>query len=438
MSSSSISRRSTRTRLGARAGLVQITVAGVLWGTTGVAVQLVRAATGLSPVSIGCYRLAIAAVTLLLVSAARLGPLLTALRLMPGPVVLVGAGLGAYQALYFLAVTTAGVSVATVVSLGLAPVLTAGWEAGRARRLPGPGTTAPLVAGVVGLVLITVSTAQPTAAAPRPLLGLLAAVGSGLGYAAATVLSRHVAQRIDARNLTTLSTVVGAVTLAPLALVNGMAVPVQAVPVALLAYLGLVTTAVAYGLFYAGLRTTSGSAAAVLTLLEPLTAAVLAVAVLSEPLPRPAVAGGVLLLGAVAALYLAPAPKPRSRAPAERRHLGGGAVAYTAAAQVADRGAAGEAPQGDHRVADGAAEGGDRRERQDRSPQQVVHDVPAGVQQPGHTDPPVGRQAPVGAEGDGGGEQQLPRADGAAAEVRRTRAGDEDGVEPTPGRFGDQ
>jgi DME family drug/metabolite transporter len=296
--------------LGARVGLVQITLAGVLWGTTGVVVQLVRESTGLSAVSISFYRLAIASVALLLLSTARLAPLLAALRLSPGPLVLVGVGLAGYQALYFLAVTTAGVSVATVISLGLAPVLTAGWEAARARHLPGASTVVPLIAGVGGLMLITMSSAHPTAAAPRPLLGLLVAIGSGIGYAATTVLSRHITQQVAPRSLTTLSTALGALVLAPLALMSGASVPVEPRPVAMLAYLGVVTTAVAYGLFYAGLRTTSSSAAAVLTLLEPLTAALLAVAVLSEPLPLPAVAGGVLLLGAVAALYLTPAQAP--------------------------------------------------------------------------------------------------------------------------------
>jgi DME family drug/metabolite transporter len=52
-----------------------------------------------------------------------------------------------------------------------------------------------LTAGIVGLVLITLSSTRSTPA-PRPLLGLLAAVVSGLGYAATTVLSRHVAQRV--------------------------------------------------------------------------------------------------------------------------------------------------------------------------------------------------------------------------------------------------
>ena len=79
--------------LGSRLGLVQATLAGVLWGTTGVVVQLVRDDTGLSAVSISFYRLAIASVALLLLSTARLAPLLAALRSGPGPLVLVGWGL---------------------------------------------------------------------------------------------------------------------------------------------------------------------------------------------------------------------------------------------------------------------------------------------------------------------------------------------------------
>lgn len=290
-------------RSGARAGLGQVTLAALLWGTTGVVVQLVREATTLSAVSIGFYRLAVAAVVLLLFGARRVRPLLTALRSTPGSLVLVGVGLGAYQASYFIAVTLAGVSVATVVSLGLAPVLTAAWEAARARRLPMLGAVGTLTAGVTGLALITASSTQSSTAAPRPLWGLVAAIVSGLGYAATTVLSRHVAQRVATRELTTLSTAVGALTLCPFALVSGDGLPDRLAPLALLAYLGVVATAGAYALFYAGLRTTPGSSAAVLTLLEPLSAAVLAVVLLSEPLPLPVVAGGALLLFAVAALY---------------------------------------------------------------------------------------------------------------------------------------
>ncbi|MEU5945722.1 EamA family transporter [Micromonospora sp. NPDC047465] len=118
-------------------GLLYVTAAAVLWGTTGVAVQLVRESTALTPTGIGFYRLAIAAVVLLALVAHRPRPVLAALRSQPVVLVLVGVGLGGYQALYFLAVASGGVGVATVVSLGLAPVLVFGWESLRARRLPG-------------------------------------------------------------------------------------------------------------------------------------------------------------------------------------------------------------------------------------------------------------------------------------------------------------
>ncbi|GAB4101801.1 EamA family transporter [Micromonospora taraxaci] len=290
----------------ARTGLIQITVTGVLWGTTGVAVQLLRDSTGLSPVSIGFHRLAIAALVLLACTAGRLRTILAALRAAPVPLLLTGVGLGLYQALYFAAVAWAGVSVATVVSLGVAPVLAAAWESARARQIPGPVRLGTLVAAVTGLVLITTATADPSASAPAPLLGLLAAAGSGLGYAVTTLISRHASQHTTPMTLTTISTAVGALTLAPFALVSGIGVPVRLDTVALLLHLGVITTAVAYALFNAGLRTTPGSVAAVLTLLEPLTAAVLAVALLHEPLPLPVVVGGVVLLSAVAATYLAP------------------------------------------------------------------------------------------------------------------------------------
>ncbi|MEV4119560.1 EamA family transporter [Micromonospora sp. NPDC049645] len=293
-------------RHAARSGLIQITVTGMLWGTTGVAVQLLREGTGLSPVSIGFHRLAIAAFVLLACTAGRLRTIVAALRAAPVPLLLTGVGLGLYQALYFAAVAWAGVSVATIVSLGLAPVLAAAWESVHARRLPGPLRLGTLVAAVAGLVLITAATEQPGAAAPAPLLGLLAATGSGLGYAVTTLISRQVSQRTAPMTLTTVSTVVGALTLAPFALVAGVGVPLRLDTVALLLHLGVVTTALAYALFYAGLRTTSGSVAAVLTLLEPLTAAALAVALLHEPLPLPVLVGGVLLLTAVAATYVAP------------------------------------------------------------------------------------------------------------------------------------
>ena len=292
-----------------RSHLSQIALAAVLWGTTGVAVALLHDRTGLTPTVIGFYRLAIAGLALLGLAAVvgRLGPLVRIFRQSPGLVVLTGVALGAYQALYFIAVANVGVSVATVVGLGLAPLVATAWESIRGRRRPSAATLATLAAALTGLVLITAAATEPHRTAPRPVLGLVAAILSGLGYGFSTLLSRSLSQRSDAMTLTTATSVVGAVALLPLSIAAGLAFDVRADTAGLLVYVGVVTTALAYALFYAGLQGVTGSVAAVITLLEPLTAAVLAVLILGEPLPLVAIAGGLLLLGAVAVLYLRPA-----------------------------------------------------------------------------------------------------------------------------------
>ncbi len=227
-------------------------------------------------------------------------PWLPALRRAPLGLVLTGVGLGAYQALSFVAVADAGVAVATVVSIGIAPVVTTLAEAALARRPPAPPALLAVVAGVAGLGLVV---GAPSTSGSRPLAGVLAATAAGLGFALTALLVGGVARTVEAAAVTGVSTLVGALALAPLAWAAGLGASARPATLAAVVYLGVVTTAVAYQLFYAGMRTTSGSAAAVLTLLEPLVAAALAVVVLGERLTPAAVAGGVLLLGAVLVAY---------------------------------------------------------------------------------------------------------------------------------------
>ncbi len=292
---------------GHRLGLVQISLGGILWGTTGVVVQWVIAGSVLGPISIGFYRLAIAAVVLLLFTAHRLGQLLRSVRKRPLPILLSGVGLGVYQVLYFIGVANAGVSISTVIALGMAPVLTATYESIRARRRPSLLTAGSVTVALVGLAVVTFAGTAASAAGPNPTLGMLASAGSGATYAATALIGRHAVQAMPALLLTTATTVVGTFTLLPLAIITGISFHPDLDTVAGLAYLGVSTTALAYGLYYAGLRTTAGSTAAVLTLLEPVTAAALAVLLLSERLSAATIIGTVLLLLSIAALYLGPA-----------------------------------------------------------------------------------------------------------------------------------
>jgi DME family drug/metabolite transporter len=290
-------------------GLLQVSSAGVLWGTGGLVVTVLHEREGLGAMTASAWRMALAAVALIALVAVRrrLPAALELVRRQPGAVLLVGCGTALYQGLYFVAVLLVGVSVSTVVALGLAPVLASAWEHRAGGTRPSPRELAVLTAAVTGLALVS-ATAGHGSSAPvdRPTLGLLLAIAAGAAYAATTVLGHRVAQRTDPVTLTTCATTVGAVALAPflgVAALGGAPV-VASTPsgLALLAYLGIATMALSYGLLYAGLRTTSGSAATVATLVEPLAAAFLAALLLGERVSWVSLVGGALILAAVVAL----------------------------------------------------------------------------------------------------------------------------------------
>ncbi len=293
----------------ARVGLLQVCAAGVLWGTGGLVVTVLNDRDGLGAMTVSAWRMALAAVALagFALVTRRARAVRETLRRHPVKAALLGCCTGLYQGLYFGAVLLVGVSVATVVSLGLAPVLASLGEHLAARTRPSVREVAVLASALTGLVLITANAGHGSPApGDRPTLGLLMAVASGAVYAATTVLGHTLASRVDPVALTTCATAAGAVALSPFLLLAAVAgepvLTTDAGSVALLVYLGIATMALSYGLLYAGLRTTSGSAATVATLVEPLSAGLLAAVLLGERLTWPALLGGVLILGAVVAL----------------------------------------------------------------------------------------------------------------------------------------
>lgn len=301
----------------ARVGLLQVCTAGVLWGTGGVVVTVLHERDGLGPMTVSAWRMALGAVALIGFALAtnRWRLVQTTMRTHPVRAALVGCGTAAYQGLYFVSVLMVGVSVSTVVSLGLAPILAAAWEHLVGRTRPTLRQVTVLATALAGLVLISATAHEGTPApSANPTLGLVLAVAAGVIYAATTVLGHTLAQRVDTVALTTCATAVGAVALAPffgVALASGEPVLTRdPASLTLLVYLGVATMGLSYALLYAGLRTTSGSAATVATLVEPLSAALLAALLLGERLPWQAILGAVLILAAVVGLH------PREERPA--------------------------------------------------------------------------------------------------------------------------
>jgi drug/metabolite transporter, DME family len=98
---------------------------------------------------------------------------------------------------------------------------------------------------------------------------------------------------------------VGAVALLPAVLLEGASFAFSPAAWALLLYLGIVPSALAYVLFTLGMRTTVATVASLVTLIEPLTAALLAWLLFGEQLGSLALVGAGLLLGAVLLLVRA-------------------------------------------------------------------------------------------------------------------------------------
>ena len=286
-----------------RVGLLFVCGAGVLWGTGGLAMQLIGRHSELGTTTVSLWRMAIAAATVLAVVAARRAWAAFAATVRRDPVraVLVGVGVGGYQALYFASVVAVGVSVSTVVSLGVAPVLLTTWEHARRRTVPTPVEAAILIAAIGGLLLVSGGGTD----GDRPTLGIVLALASGTTYALTTVVGERLAATESALSVTACTTVFGTLFLVPFAVLAGGPAFAGGVRVGLLlGYLGVMTLALAYALLYAGLRTTKASTATIASLLEPVTAAVAAAVLLDERIGPLGVAGTALILAAVAGLSL--------------------------------------------------------------------------------------------------------------------------------------
>jgi DME family drug/metabolite transporter len=289
-------------------GLLLVSLAGVVWGTIGPGVQLVHDGSGLAPLTISAYR-AIAAVAVLLVISLVTGRLTKSWSLARQQwrrVTIVGLLTAAFQMLFFVAVVATGVSVATVVCLGFAPVLLLVVSSTEQRRLPSAGHALTVTIAVVGLLLVSLVGGAGDQA-PNPVLGILAALGSGAAYGLSADVAAPLTQRLDTLTVTTTTMSVAAVVLVPgglvLAYLRGESLTTTDTAAWLLiVYLGVVTMAVAYALLFTGLRSTPSGSAVVATLLEPVTAVLIAVLFLGERLTPAGLVGSLLILTAIASL----------------------------------------------------------------------------------------------------------------------------------------
>ncbi|MEG8177660.1 EamA family transporter [Nocardia terpenica] len=275
---------------------LSLIIAGILWGTGGLAGSLLARHAHLNPVAVAVYRLLLGgglAVALLAVSGGLRG--LPRTRAAARRILVTGVLLGAFQVCFFLAVQYISVSIATMATIGMLPVFVALGAAVRDRRLPAPATLLSIGVAVIGLVLLTWSPGS-VGSGRGLVLGVGFALLSAAGFAVLTLFTGTPVEGLDPLRTTAFGMLTGGVLFAPAALHFGMALPLTPDVLAIAAYLGSVPTALAYTLYLRGLRTAAPVFAAMATLLEPLTTTVLAAIVLGERLTVQGWIGGGLLI----------------------------------------------------------------------------------------------------------------------------------------------
>jgi DME family drug/metabolite transporter len=287
-------------------GLTLVSLAGVIWGTTGPVVQLTVRHSALSPLAISAYRALSAAIVLdlLLCLTGRMRRTIGSARRHGERLALVGLLIAMSQLLFFVSVEWTGVSLSTVICMGFAPSLLLAVTSARKRRLPSPGQALTVLVALAGLLLISL-VGGGREHAPHPAWGVAAALGAGAAFAFAADAGATVSKDLDALTITTAIMNVAALVLVPIDAV--VAVTDRATMTAdggvwlLVAYLsvGVVAT---NALMFAGLRSTSSSAAVLATLIEPVTAVLIATAFLGEHLSATGLFGCLLIVAAIGSL----------------------------------------------------------------------------------------------------------------------------------------
>lgn len=278
-------------------GALAVLAAAVLFGTSATSQALV--APDAPPAGVAALRLLIGAAGLLAFVSWRRG-FATIAGLWRRPSIWVmGVFVASYQTCFFIGTARTGVAIGTLASLALAPFLAGalGWLL--REGAPGWVWAASTVIAVVGLALLTLG--GVTALDP---LGVLAAGGAGASYACYTVIGARLSRDgHDAGAVLASSFSVGAILLLPVILAAGTWW-LNPGGIALVLWLGLVATTLAYLLFGVGLRVLQPGHIATLNLAEPVVATLLGVAILGERLTGAGWLGCLLIIAALALLGL--------------------------------------------------------------------------------------------------------------------------------------
>jgi drug/metabolite transporter, DME family len=276
-------------------GLWLVTGAAVIWGTIGVATQAIYQIDSTTSLFINLARMLIATPVLLAACWHVVGRRMFRVQRRDALVMLLtGVFMALSHASYFAAIRYTGVSIATLLTICVAPIVVAGVSVLlKFESLTGRMLMALLCALIGSVLLVGLQSPEDTGDLA---IGTLFALIAAVTYASMILCGRFLAADYHPLQVTALTFGVGTLVLLVINLASGIVIVHTAQGWLLVAYLGLVPTALAYWLFQMGLRSVSATSASLVSLLDPLVAALLAWVLFGERLAATGLIGAALLI----------------------------------------------------------------------------------------------------------------------------------------------
>ncbi len=273
-----------------------MTGAAILWGTIGVATQAIYNSDTTTSLFINLARLLVATPLLVLLCWRVVGQKMFHIQRRDLLIMLLsGTMLALSQAAYFAAIHDTGVTIATLLTLCIAPLVVTFLSVLLKFETLTVRIVIALICALIGSVLL-VELHSPEGTHYDLLLGTMFSLIAAVGYAGMIICGRFLAADYHPLQVTAVTFGAGTLLLVLINLASGIVVVHSTQGWMLILYLGLVPTAFAYWLFQKGLRSVSATAASIVSMLDPVVAAALAWALFGETLAGTGIAGAVLLI----------------------------------------------------------------------------------------------------------------------------------------------
>ncbi len=208
------------------------------------------------------------------------------------PILVGGTGAALFFPLFILAFQLTGVGVASVVSIGVAPIFVGliAWIA--LKQPPGRQWAYGTLVAVTGVVALNWPSGDNTV----NVLGIGFALAAAFGYSMQATGMGMISKRHTPFQCVAPMFTIGAIFQAPLS--YGKDFSFLQDPVLLMGalYGGVVTVALAYAFFIYGISRIGAATAVTVGLMEPLTASILGVALLGETVSVVGIVGSILIL----------------------------------------------------------------------------------------------------------------------------------------------